>query len=523
MMHRRKKSKNNSHDNDDDSNRRRRNASSSSSSFLIPLMAFSSPRQTSNNNSNNNHSSRRQTSNNNNRNNSNNNNDNVMLSRPAQVLRQMLLQQQRQRQMEREQQQLRRQTQRSSSQQQHHHKARRRQRQEQDDDDDEEEDGEEDECDDDDDDDISEAIALASILSGMTGDDDDDDNQEDEEEEEAEEEEDNDDEEEELVIEAELDGNADPRKQREIVNQISDVARNLIRACPNFSALRVTVPSLPPPSTTTTSSQKLQKLPPPLLPPPRTTSSSLLFTLVIDLDETIVQSRDLDPALFDSAERQDLQRTANWYFTQRDKHIVYRPHLDTLVQTLTEKLLPRENLEVVIWTASERDYATTVLNHYLLRRNDSNKELENQQFWDHLITRENCAQHHWANATTTLPKNLNWLGRNIDHCMLLENSPGSSHASPDNAILVPDFHNNSKNSCNDESLRIAAMLIEYVFNQVMHHNNTVQKALQQRWCLNYLELSSFRVPGVRGNINCKTLSYCPPGVAQRTFGEEAHH
>jgi hypothetical protein len=436
-------------------------------------------------------------------------------------------------------------------QQQHHHRQKRRQRDEE-----EDEEVEEIEEEDDDDDAVSEAIALASILSGQNDDeenDDDDDNDDellvdDEEGDDDEYFEDDDDKSsssdeskattvisirnnsekgkrkkqengggDELIIQAEID-ESNPLSRREIVGHITNAAAGLLAVCPNFSSLRVVVPP---------SSQQSKSSQTTLILPPRDVSkfSPEKLSVVIDLDETIVQSRGLHESFVFS--NNNNKRNSNNNKKNNNNHdvlIVARPHLFShLIPTLQ-----RIGAEIIVWTAAQKEYAEYVLkfissSHYHQNNNETTQT--QTKWWHHLIAREDCLTHRvWNENSELFPKNLSWIvggtaadsssNRSLNKCLLLENSPASVFTNPENCFLVSDFHNYVENvSVDDQSLIFASQIIEQVSN-----NNTisVSRALGKT---NLLELCSFRVPGVRGLVQCKTLVYSPPGVP-RTFGEE---
>lgn len=328
-----------------------------------------------------------------------------------------------------------------------------------------------------------------------------------------------------LVIEAEIDPNSDPRQTRRMLNRITTAACQLAAVCPNFSSMRVIIP----PSASASSSSGGGESNRFLLPPrdlQKFAASELC--VVVDLDETILQGRTRGAGGLPA--------------------VIVRPHLEDLVAALR-----RSGAEIIVWTAGERAYANHILGAVTnyrppatattaaaIRNNNNNAGSANNcsngaatqtlgKFWHHLITRENClhkwfdagvGRHHHAtlgvadSSAVLTVKDLSWLGRSVERCLVIENSPVSVCHQPSSAVLVPDFHGSNPG---DRSLAIVSEVVGAVSNAFHDRGETsVAKALQR---CSQLELCGFRIPGVRGTVSVRTLTYSPPG-GPRTFGEE---
>jgi TFIIF-interacting CTD phosphatase-like protein len=115
------------------------------------------------------------------------------------------------------------------------------------------------------------------------------------------------------------------------------------------------------------------------------------YTIVIDLDETVVYAR--DGPLYARSNLKELLRSLNLHG------------------------------EVIVWTASERGYARAVL-----------REIDPEGIVQHLIYRHKS----WFDPHD-YTKDLKRLGRNMDYVLIVENTPDCVRANPQNGIIVEDF------------------------------------------------------------------------------------
>ncbi|EPY30353.1 hypothetical protein AGDE_09486 [Angomonas deanei] len=115
------------------------------------------------------------------------------------------------------------------------------------------------------------------------------------------------------------------------------------------------------------------------------------YTVVFDLDETVVYAR--DGPLYSRAYLRDLLRSI------------------------------KDDFEIVVWTAGERDYAKTVL-----------EEINEDLIIDHLVYRHQI----WFNQED-YTKDLRRLGRDLDFTIMVENTPDCLRVNPQNGIIVEDF------------------------------------------------------------------------------------
>ncbi|KAF8299042.1 putative TFIIF-stimulated CTD phosphatase [Trypanosoma cruzi] len=134
----------------------------------------------------------------------------------------------------------------------------------------------------------------------------------------------------------------------------------------------------------TMSRQKNQLVDPPA-------GASKKYTLVLDLDETVVYAR--NGPLYARAYLRDLLRSI------------------------------KDEFEVIVWTAGEREYAKNIL-----------EEINQDHIIQHLIYR-----HKTWFSSEDYTKDLKKLGRNIDYVIIVENTPDCVRANPQNGIIVEDF------------------------------------------------------------------------------------
>ncbi|CAJ1036535.1 TFIIF-stimulated CTD phosphatase, putative [Leishmania guyanensis] len=115
------------------------------------------------------------------------------------------------------------------------------------------------------------------------------------------------------------------------------------------------------------------------------------YTVVFDLDETVVYAR--DGPLYARAYLKDLFRFI------------------------------KDDFEVIVWTAGERDYAKCIL-----------EEINEDHIIQHLVYR-----HEKWFREEDYTKDLRQLGRDLNYTLMIENTPDCVRANPQNSIIVEDF------------------------------------------------------------------------------------
>lgn len=154
-------------------------------------------------------------------------------------------------------------------------------------------------------------------------------------------------------------------------------------------------------------------------------------TLVLDLDETLVHcnaNSDGLPGTFDIAFEVKFNNVGCNVFVRK------RPHLDHFLLEVSKRF------EVIIFTASQRVYADSLLN--LL---DPTGERIH-----HRLFRESCAL-----VSGNLVKDLTVLGRDLKRTMIVDNCPHAFGYHMDNGIPILSWYED-KNDC--ELLKLLALL-----------------------------------------------------------------
>lgn len=128
-----------------------------------------------------------------------------------------------------------------------------------------------------------------------------------------------------------------------------------------------------------------------LIPPQSPSDGDKLYTVVFDLDETLVYAR--------------------------EEQLYARAHAHKLLTSL-DKIC-----EIIVWTAGSRAYAKAVV-----------KELNVGNIIKHLIYRDRS----WFSAED-YTKDLRRLGRDMDRVLIVENTPQCVNLNPNNGIIVADY------------------------------------------------------------------------------------
>ena len=143
----------------------------------------------------------------------------------------------------------------------------------------------------------------------------------------------------------------------------------------------------------------------PFLPP---IDSSKLYTLVLDLDETLIHYSE------------NTEREGNHSIVMDDDSPTYfvRSGLFTFLTRLSPYY------EIVIFTAALKEYAD-----YFVQRIDHKKVIS------YILHREHCQ----ISDTGRVTKDLRLLGRDLSKTLIIDNLEDNFRVTPDNGILIPDF------------------------------------------------------------------------------------
>ena len=145
-------------------------------------------------------------------------------------------------------------------------------------------------------------------------------------------------------------------------------------------------------------------------------NASHRLCLALDLDETLVYAR--------------------------NGPVHVRPFVKELLRELHDM-----DVEVIVWTAGERDYAQSVI-----------------KLLDPHGTIQHCVYRHskWWNGKPGYSKNLRSLGRNLSRTLLVDNTPDCLRDHPDNGLLVSDFEgprSASYDQCLRDLVHVAAEIV----------------------------------------------------------------
>lgn len=162
--------------------------------------------------------------------------------------------------------------------------------------------------------------------------------------------------------------------------------------------------------------------PPPctyLIPPPQAEDAGKLV-VVLDLDETLVYSRDVT--------------------------LYERPGVALLLKTL------KGRCELIVWTAGTREYALDVI-----------------KVIDTVCAVQHCIYRHpmWWTGDAGCAKDLRLLGRPMDRVILVDNTPSVFSANPRNSLLVSDFMVPFPRAYNahEKALATLADIFDHVFRR----------------------------------------------------------
>jgi len=174
-----------------------------------------------------------------------------------------------------------------------------------------------------------------------------------------------------------------------------------------------------------------------LLPPVREEHKGLMC-VVLDMDETLIHSEFVgcSEEEYRKQVKEDGRKAADFFLDVCDGVAVHiRPGLEHFMQFL------KQEFEVVVFTAGEKDYADAIL--------------------DHIDENIGCLTHRLYRGSTCVYSGLNYvknlchLNRDMGRMVLVDNNMVSMVATPDNCILVEDFISDP----NDEELALVASIL----------------------------------------------------------------
>ncbi|CAD8076810.1 unnamed protein product [Paramecium sonneborni] len=190
---------------------------------------------------------------------------------------------------------------------------------------------------------------------------------------------------------------------------------------------------------------------------------------VLDLDETLVHSQFKGENSYDFLLDIFVQSQLFKVF------VTVRPGVEAFVESLSEYF------DVVLWTASLREYADPVIDII-----DPQKRISTRLY------RESC-----TNIKGGLTKNLNILGRNLKEVLIIDNSQMSFLFQPENGFLIKDFISDKNDKELDQLLPfliwlsqqsdvrpVSKLYQQFILNNQISHKFSKKQILSQSMVLN---------------------------------------
>ena len=149
-------------------------------------------------------------------------------------------------------------------------------------------------------------------------------------------------------------------------------------------------------------------------------------TLVLDMDETLLHASTVSTIKPDFIAR----------FSDGSRYYVLkRPHVDEFLERMSKLY------EIVIYTAGEREYATTLINL-----------LDPKRYISYILHRGHC-----INTRNGMDKDLSLIGRDLKSVIFIDNLEENLKRQRENGIKILDFYSNRR----DEELKKLIPFLEY--------------------------------------------------------------
>lgn len=170
-------------------------------------------------------------------------------------------------------------------------------------------------------------------------------------------------------------------------------------------------------------------------------------TLILDLDETLVHCS------IEKIKNCDMKFNVDYNGLEYEVYVKMRPHLKHFIDTVSKYF------EVIVFTASQKVYAEKFLDSI-----DSKREkIKYRLYRDSCI----CVDGNYI-------KDLNVLGRDLNKCVIIDNSPYAFGYQVDNGIPIESWFDDEKDT---ELLRIIPFLIS------LSKCDDVKKEIRKRYKL----------------------------------------
>lgn len=140
------------------------------------------------------------------------------------------------------------------------------------------------------------------------------------------------------------------------------------------------------------------------------------YTLVLDLDETLIHFVDMGP----------------------DSYFLIRPGAQQFVEEMYKYY------EIVVFTAGMKDYADWVLDQF-----DSHRHIKYRLY-----------RHHVRQNGVYLVKDLAKIGRNLKKTLIIDNVAENFAKQPDNGIFIKTWHDDMDDTCLPDLIPLLKRLVE---------------------------------------------------------------
>ena len=175
--------------------------------------------------------------------------------------------------------------------------------------------------------------------------------------------------------------------------------------------------------------EHVKHLCPPVKLPPPLPGQEGRYTLVLDMDETLLHC---SPDREESVHDPDHTFTIRYQGRSFPIHAWIRPKLFDFL----DKIHGSQKFEVVIFTASQPEYANAMLDIID----------PNNKYFHHRLFRDSCMNIEGSGSSSSYVKDLNVLGRDLSKCILVDNSPHVFGYNLDNGIPISSWYDDRQDN-----------------------------------------------------------------------------
>jgi hypothetical protein len=178
------------------------------------------------------------------------------------------------------------------------------------------------------------------------------------------------------------------------------------------------------------------------------------INLVLDLDNTIISSVELK-----DLDRMKYKHEKLPYKEMEDYRVYARPYLREFLDYAFK------NFKVTIWTAADIEYATFIIDKFVLRTHHKNSDKTNERKLNMIFHSKNCDQSQ-NKYDKESPKDLRYLynfsGYTKDNTIIVDDHEHVLRANPKQTIAAYYFDVMKKNASKDDFLLDAISKLELI-------------------------------------------------------------